>query len=267
MPAILISILYTLIAGVSAQLSVPGNSTFDAQINQILHWDGLRQSNIGLGPSAIAAAAMAIGVVITFFGFKLLRPAIFVAGFIIGAVAGFIGAETLLRTKPDLAIACWVAFLLGGLLCGFVLVYLHHIGIAALGAVAGALFATVLHTSCGYKLLPANPQIVLNVLLVVFSILFGILALVLERPFVIFAMSAFGAIMITWGVGFFAGGYPNATSLPQSLKNGTVSVDIPYSWWGYVVGTVVLCVLGTCYQMQATALPPKKRTASLFTLC
>ncbi|KDO16018.1 hypothetical protein SPRG_18445, partial [Saprolegnia parasitica CBS 223.65] len=93
--AALLVVLCALVAGVAAQLSVPGNSTFDAQINQILHWDGLHKSNLGLAPNAIAAAAMAIGIVITFYGFKLLRPVIFVAGFLVGAVAGFIGAEML----------------------------------------------------------------------------------------------------------------------------------------------------------------------------
>ncbi|KDO20213.1 hypothetical protein SPRG_13467 [Saprolegnia parasitica CBS 223.65] len=210
--AALLVVLCALVAGVAAQLSVPGNSTFDAQINQILHWDSLHQSNLGLAPNAIAAAAVAIGIVITFYGFTLLRPVIFVTGFLVGAVAGFIGAAMLLQTKPYVVTACWAAFALGGLLCGILL-----------------------------------------------TVLFGVLAIVLERPFVIFALSAFGAIMITWGIGYFAGGYPNATSLPQSLKNGTVSVDIPYSWWGYVVGTVVLCILGMYFQQPSPPLKMHKR--------
>ncbi|OQR83430.1 hypothetical protein ACHHYP_14720 [Achlya hypogyna] len=236
-------------------LSVPGNSSFDAQINRILHWDGLHQTNLGIGPSAIAAAAIGVGLAVTFYGFRLIRPVIFIAGFIIGAVCSFIGAELALKSQPYVVTACWVAFVFGGVVCGLLLVCMYRIGLVGVGALAGALVATVLHTSFGYKLYPQNPQVVLITLVVVLSIAFGILAFVMERPFVIFSTSALGAVMVSWGIGYFAGGYPNATNLPTSLD----AVNIPTSWWGYVLGTFLLCVLGMYFQFLSTAPPPKER--------
>ncbi|OQR80594.1 hypothetical protein ACHHYP_17442, partial [Achlya hypogyna] len=88
-------LLVTLLAWcqVVSALTVNGNSTFDNQVNKILHWDGSDFSSLGLGPEVIAGIAIALGLVVTFFGYKLVRPCIFVAGFVIGSVIFFLIAE------------------------------------------------------------------------------------------------------------------------------------------------------------------------------
>ncbi|KDO19505.1 hypothetical protein SPRG_15320, partial [Saprolegnia parasitica CBS 223.65] len=102
----------------TAALTVNGNSTFDNQVNRILHWNGDDFSSLGFGPEAVAGITIAIGTVLTFFGYKLVRPAIFVAGFIVGAVACFLLAERIFANASYIVTACWIAFVLGGLLVG-----------------------------------------------------------------------------------------------------------------------------------------------------
>ncbi|OQR82209.1 hypothetical protein THRCLA_11049, partial [Thraustotheca clavata] len=236
-------------------LSVPGNSTFDSQINQILNWDG--STTLGLGPNAVVAAAIAVGIIVTFFGYRLIRPVIFIAGFTIGSVSAFIAAEYALISKPYVVTACWAAFVLGGLVLGILLIWLYHIGLVAIGVLAGALLATIIQTSFGYKIYPEEPKVVLIILILTLGLLFGVLIIAFERPVLIFAMSVFGAVMITWGIGYFAGGYPNVANLPKHFRNGINVVEIPLSWWIYLAITFVICVLGMYFQFQSTT--PKSR--------
>ncbi|OQR83476.1 hypothetical protein ACHHYP_14664, partial [Achlya hypogyna] len=72
----------------------------------------------------------------------------------------------------------------------------------------------------------------------------------LERPFLVVASSIVGAIAAVWGVGFFAGGYPNAGYLQKTLSNGDWVYNIPNSWWYYLAATVVLCGVGIFVQFK-----------------
>ncbi|EQC26275.1 hypothetical protein SDRG_15862, partial [Saprolegnia diclina VS20] len=73
----------------------------------------------------------------------------------------------------------------------------------------------------------------------------------LERPFLVFASSVVGAIATVWGIGFFAGGYPNAGNLKATVSAGGDWVyDIPSSWWYYLAATIVLCGLGIFFQFK-----------------
>uniref|UniRef100_A0A4W5LP45 Transmembrane protein 198 n=1 Tax=Hucho hucho TaxID=62062 RepID=A0A4W5LP45_9TELE len=170
-------------------------------LNRILHWNGDDFSSLGFGPEAVAGITIAIGTVLTFFGYKLVRPAIFVAGFIVGAVACFLLAERIFANASYIVTACWIAFVLGGLLVGSLLVWLYKVGIFCVGALAGVLLATQIHNSFGYKIAPAHPDTVLIVLMVVLGLALGVLAWKLERPFLVFASSVVGAIATVWGIG------------------------------------------------------------------
>ncbi|KAF0691157.1 hypothetical protein As57867_017500, partial [Aphanomyces stellatus] len=69
----------------AANITINGNSAFDNQVNKILHWDGTRES-LGVGPDIIAGAAIAVGLALVFLGYKLIRPAMFISAFAVGAV-------------------------------------------------------------------------------------------------------------------------------------------------------------------------------------
>ncbi|OQR80593.1 hypothetical protein ACHHYP_17443 [Achlya hypogyna] len=245
-PLLLLPFFVTFATG----LTVGGNSTFDNQVNKILHWDGSDYSSLGIGPEVIAGIAIALGLIATFFGYKLVRPCIFLAGFVIGSVVFFLIAERIFANASYIDTACWIAFAVGGLLVGSFVLWLYKVGIFAVGALAGVLLATQIHNSFGYLLYPSHPNTVLIILLVVFGLALGLVALKLERPFLVFASSAFGAVAAVWGIGFFAGGYPNVAYLQKTYTNGDWIYHIPTSWWYYLAGTVVLCILGIIVQFQ-----------------
>ncbi|KAF0714389.1 hypothetical protein As57867_003881, partial [Aphanomyces stellatus] len=154
------------------------------------------------------------------------------------------------RDKSYVDTACWIAFAVGGLLLGALVVCLYPVGVFLLGAFAGLLLATQLQTSFGYAIAPAHENTVFIVLLVVCGLLCGALALWLQRPFLIIATSWSGAIAAVWGIGYFAGGYPNAANLQKHMSGDKWVYDVPNAWWGYLAGTVVLALIGMWVQFR-----------------
>ncbi|KAF0699281.1 Aste57867_10123 [Aphanomyces stellatus] len=237
------------VVSVTPNVTIDGNSAFDNQVNKILHWDGSGQS-LGVGPDIVAIAAIATGLALVSFGYKLLRPAIFLSAFVVGAVVAFVAAEKFVRGNSNATTLCWIAFAAGGLLLGALVLCLYPLGVFLLGAFAGLLLATQLQTSFAYTLSPAHPNTVFLILLAVCGLACGALALALERPFFIVATAWSGAIVAAWGVGYFAGGYPNAANLQKHLRSDQWIYDVPTTWWLYVAGTVVVALVGMWVQFR-----------------
>jgi hypothetical protein len=245
----LFTLLSTLL--VTASANVSGNSTLDNQINAILNWDGSGES-LGLVPDVIAALAIIVGIIITFFGYKLIRPAVFFAGFIVGSVGALLIANNIFRNASYVVTACWFAFVVGGLIVGCLVLFLYKLGVFTVGALAGVLLATQIHTSFGYKIYPSNPNVVLIVICVFFALVFGLIAMKLERPFLIVSTACIGAIVTVWGFGYFVGDYPNSSNLKSEFIDGSWIYDIPSAWWGYLAGTLFVTSIGIyvqCHQI------------------
>ncbi|DAZ94862.1 TPA: hypothetical protein N0F65_008164 [Lagenidium giganteum] len=210
---------------------------------------------IRIGPSVTAILAIVGGAIVCFFGYKLLRPAMFVCGFVVGGI--FIASliETAFKNKSWLYTASWVGFVVGGLIVGCLVVSIYNAGIFIAGAAAGVLLAFVINTSVGHKIYPSNPTLVLVILAVVLGIIGGILAIKIERPVLIIATSLVGSNLLVWGVGYFAGEYPNGADLKRfanEQSDGTWIYRIPGAWWGYLAGILVLWFLGMYMQFHKT---------------
>jgi hypothetical protein len=90
---------------------------------------------------------------------------------------------------------------------------------------------------------------VLVVLVLVLGLVGGILALKLEKPVLVVATSFVGAVMLAWGVGYFAGRFPNGADLKYYSTmdlDGNTIISIPGSWWGYL-GLIIVATLGGTY--------------------
>ncbi|GAB9470272.1 hypothetical protein Gpo141_00007522 [Globisporangium polare] len=210
---------------------------------------------VKVGGSILAILAIAAGLFVCFAGYKLFRTALFVVGFVAGGVLLAIAAEHIFDTKSWVVTASWVAFVVGGLLVGCLVVSLYTTSIFVAGAAGGVLLAILLNTSVGYKIYPSNPNVVLIVLAIILGIVGGVLALKLEKPVLIVATSLVGAGMLVWGVGYFAGDYPSPSDLKQFAQqdnNGNWVYDIPTAWWAYVAGMLVLFVIGMVVQFRKT---------------
>ncbi|EQC37242.1 hypothetical protein SDRG_05467 [Saprolegnia diclina VS20] len=247
-----ILLLALLVPGMSAANITSGNSTFDQNANALFS----SASNIAWAPGLVATISLIAGVIVTFFGYKLFRPVMFICGFAVGSVLGYLIAEKIFSGQSYVVTASWIAFLVLGLLVGSIVMNIWVCGVFLVGAAAGVLLAFELNTSVGYKIYPSNPTTSLWILIIVLGLIAGGLAIWLERPMLIVATSLFGAIATTWGIGYFAGQYPSSTELEAWRKqaaNGTFEYDLPNAWWAYLAATAVLFGLGVFVQFHKTA--------------
>lgn len=213
-------------------------------------------SGLKAGGSIFAVAVIIAGAVICVAGYKLFRPALFVVGFVLGGVLIAMAAEEIFKNKSWVVTASWIAFIIGGILVGVLVITFYQVSIFVAGAAAGVIIAMLINTSFGYKIYPSHPNVVLIVLAVVLAIVGGVLALKLEKPLLVVATSLIGAGAVVWGVGYFAGDFPNSGDLKQfgyQDGNGDWNYNIPSAWWAYLAGIVVLFVLGMVIQFRKTS--------------
>jgi hypothetical protein len=211
--------------------------------------------HVKVGPAVLAAVAILGGGGVCMAGYRLFPPG-FCCAFMVGGlfVAGIV--ETAFASMSWMPTASWIAFAIGGVIAGVVVLMLYSASIFLTGAAGGVMLAFTLNTSFGTKIYPSNPDVVLIVLAVVLGILGGVLALKLEKPVLITTTAIVGATVCVWGVGYFAGDYPNGADLKQfraQNDNGDWVYNIPDAWWGYLAGMAVLFVLGMSVQVKKTA--------------
>ena len=140
-----------------------------------------------------AALLAGVGVVMTFWGYRLFHGALKIYGGVGGALLGTALCKTLL---PDSAL-WWLpaaAALAGALLGYFVVKKLYKLALLLTGAAAG--LAIWFNASV---LVEAQPQWVMWVAPIGCALVTGLLALVLERPLVILGTAAGGAAVLLSG--------------------------------------------------------------------
>jgi hypothetical protein len=249
-PAFLALVLGQLIALASCS----SNQTTTASETMDSLFDSAK--GVHLGGSIVAMGAIAIGIITVFLGYRLFRATLFAVGFAFGGTGIAMVAERVFADEEWAVTASWVAFVLGGVLSGLLVLCLTSLGIFAVGTVAGVMLGMVLSDAFGYMIYPSNPNVVLALLSVVLGLFGGVLALKLERPVLIVATSLFGAGVLVWGIGYFAGDFPTFSDLKEIATQdpgGSWNYAIPGAWCAYLAGFAVLFVLSLCIQFHSTA--------------
>lgn len=211
---------------------------------------------VRVAPSIAAIAAILVGAAVCFFGYRLLRPAIFVCGFLAGGLLVALIIEYSFAAMSWVALASWIGFLVAGAISGCVVLMMYHVGLFVIGALAGALLAFTLNTSFMYRLYPSQPDVMLVILIVVLAVVGGALAWKVEKPVIILATSFIGADAVVWGIGYFAGKYPSGADLKRFRYrdgNGAWVYNIPTAWWLYLAALVLLFVIGVYWQFRRSA--------------
>ena len=201
-------------------------------------------NEIQIMPSIVAGLSILGGLVLSLYGYKIFRAALFGIGFTFGSVLVY---EIMLQITVNVY-AVWIGFLLGGLFFAYLFITFYQAGIFLAGALAGGMLASILHTSVLYRISPENPNTVLIISMVVLALVGGILATKIEKPALIVATALTGAIACVWGIGYFAGHYPSAMNLKTLNGKPMDSIIIPTEWWGYLAGTVALFGFGLYVQ-------------------
>jgi hypothetical protein len=145
-----------------------------------------------VGPLSIVGAllAVAIGVLYCFFGYRLFKIILGIAGFIWGA--GLVGGVVFTLTQSTLIAI--IAGVLGGVLFAVLAVVLYYIGVFILGAYLGGALGIFIMAFFGL----ATPVW----LLLVLAIAGGVVAVIFKRFMIIVASAFVGAWAIVFGVSY-----------------------------------------------------------------
>ncbi|KAL3670510.1 hypothetical protein V7S43_004824 [Phytophthora oleae] len=203
----------------------------------------------------LAVGALLIGALLVVAGYRLWQTTVYALGFIGGGVVIAVIFEKVFKDETWVLTASWIAFVVGGIIVGYICVYLYWVGVFMGGAVAGAAFAILINTSFGYQFAPSHPATVLIVLVALFAIVGGAAALWLQKPALIVGTSMVGAFLLFWGIGYFLGNYPTFNDLGRFRtynSSGDLAYSIPGAWWGYLIGTLVVFGLSVVLQLKFT---------------
>jgi len=164
------------------------------------------------------ALALIIGVVVCFFGRKLLGPICFLAGVILTiCIVLLIFYSTFLKsTTEDWAV--WVVLACSavlGLLVGFILAKMKKLGGAALAGWGGFCLALLIWNTFLY--LTTTSDALFWSFTIGIAVLCGLLTLVLFDHVIINATSMIGSFMMMAGIGIVAGGYQNPFTISEVI--------------------------------------------------
>ncbi|RLN71774.1 hypothetical protein BBJ28_00017141 [Nothophytophthora sp. Chile5] len=207
--------------------------------------------HLHVNPGVSAGLAIVLGLVICLCGYKLLRPMIFACGFLLSGLLTAMAFESTFGTTTWVLSASWIGFIVVGTAGGCVALALYPLGVF----MVGALLVFSLTTSIPYRMVPSEPNVVLDIAL---GLLGGMLVWLLERPFIIVASSFVGATAAPRGVGHFAGKYPSSSDLEHFRSHeagidGAWVYDVPTTWWAYLAATLLLFLVGVvkqCYDVR-----------------
>ncbi|MGQ9707489.1 MAG: TM7S3/TM198-like domain-containing protein [bacterium] len=131
--------------------------------------------------------AIALGLLITFWGYRLLKFTLVIAGLALGGYLGIFIANQAGAVSWLVAVSGILLGLVGALLT----LWLFKLGVFLLGAAAGALLTAILSSGTGWQHL---------VILLVGALIGGILALLMQRPVISLLTGFLGAWWIVAGL-------------------------------------------------------------------
>jgi hypothetical protein len=173
-----------------------------------------------------------LGLAVCFFGYRLFRFWLLVAGLQAGFILGLLLGSSVFRSE----VMIMVVAILCGILAAGLSFTLVKVGAFIAGAATLAMLVILVMKLLGK---PANVFVVFAAVL-----LGGLLAIFAVRPFLILATAANGAYLVADSAANLIGGYPLSQYLQThtQIKPGALAL--------LLVGLVVLTVLGAAFQFR-----------------
>ena len=182
-------------------------------------------------------AALAVGILACFWGYRIVKIILGIMGFMAGAVGGWELASSLAPGHNVVALVCaGIGGVIGAVLC----IWLFFFGIFLLGASAGTVVAGAVFSGTGHHAQP--------ILVLVFAVVFGLLALLLQKFMIVVCTAFGGSYLITAGIQHLIAG-PHAAPLwfdPSQAGSPGLLGYAALAFW------LVLGLLGVSFQYRGT---------------
>ena len=178
--------------------------------------------------NAIVAAAVGVGTLYCFLGYRTLRFVLGLTGFLI---AGGVAATLVNWVTQGNQLAALIGLFLGGMCGAFALFFLYRAGVFILGMLGAALIA--------HNFLDARPETWIPLVVVGVAIVGGLIALLLERPVVLLATAAIGAWIVVSGVAYFMLGSTEVQDLSEIFESEDQRIIVMASWTVLTIGGVL----------------------------
>lgn len=220
----------------------------DIFANSII-WEYLDQAKPYFGFAAIGA-----GVMLAFFGFRLIKPSICLAGFLTCTVAALLVFYAVYITSVD-ELATFYYWMGGGAVVGIIvgclLAYCVKVGAAILAGWGGFALGLILNEAVMYHFEYTWIFWTTNVVCIL-----GCAALTFKvfDHAMIMTTSVLGSYAIVRGVSCYVGHYYNEFTIIKLLKSGAIDEIDPY-YWGYIGGFVAVSAIGAWYQFRMRPKP------------
>jgi hypothetical protein len=147
-----------------------------------------------------APLALVAGLLTCFWGYRILKITLGITGFIFGIAAGSSFGLSVAPGNDVVALICGlVAGVIGAALC----VWLFFLGVFLLGASTGAIVGAAI---CSAAAIQPQP-----IILIVVSIVFGLIALALQKFMIILSTAFGGSYLVTAGILHFITGAQTAS--------------------------------------------------------
>merc|ERR1712060_20056 len=190
------------------------------------------------------------GMLLTFTGRKLLKPAICCAGFLTTiALSCLIFYSVYLEKESQLA-DFWY-FLGGGafvgIFIGLLLAYFWKIGAAVLAGWGGLCGGLILNETVLFR---AEMEWLFWTSIVLCVLTAAVVSFVIADQVVIVATTLLGSYFLVRGVACYAGHYYNEITMAKMAKEGLLE-DIDPWYWAYVGGFVVAVAVGMLIQCRS----------------
>jgi hypothetical protein len=159
--------------------------------------------NLNAWAGQIAAPLLvAAGILTCFWGYRIIKVTLGIMGFFAGAFGGWAVGLSVAQGNSGIAL---IFAIVGGLIGAGLCLWLFFLGIFLLGASAGAVAAAAFCNAAG-----TQPQ---PMLFVVLALVFGVIALVLQKLMIILSTAFTGSYLITAGILQLFTGVRNAAPL------------------------------------------------------
>ncbi|CAH3160866.1 unnamed protein product [Pocillopora meandrina] len=147
-----------------------------------------------------------IGIVVWAAGYRLIRPCMFLAGFVLGFLIFYVFSPLIFKTQlccgPNGKEIAHVLFsALVGVFGGFLGCRLYRLGVFTIGECLGLLVGLTILSTPLYKYFHSN--IAYAALMATVSLMFGSLAHFYEKPVVVIATACAGSFAVFYGADYF----------------------------------------------------------------